>query len=432
MSTWTAPLTSTPVHATVDLPGSKSITNRALVLGALADGPSTITGTLRSRDTNLMLAALTGLGIGVHVDDDPTTVTLTPQPMHGTDIYCGLAGTVMRFLPAVAALADGRVGFDGDAQARQRPLATILDALRALGVAVDGTALPFSVTGTGSVRGGEVVIDASGSSQFVSGLLLAGATFDEGLTIRHQGPPVPSLPHIEMTVDMLRTAGVSVAQPEPAVWRVPPSPIRAVDWVIEPDLSNAAAFLAAAAATGGAVTVPRWPSASTQPGVQIADILTEMGCTATLSADGLTVRGPVALRPIVRDLRAVGELTPTIAALAALAEGESRLTGIAHLRGHETDRLAALATEIGRIGGAATEIADGLIIRGSGQGAGLHGAHWLSYADHRMATAGAIIGLRVQGVTIDDIETTTKTLPDFPGMWHRMISAAEPRLSGAR
>ncbi|MEP9393759.1 3-phosphoshikimate 1-carboxyvinyltransferase [Gordonia sp. VNQ95] len=418
MSTWTAPTVGGSVDAIVELPGSKSITNRALLLAALADGPSTITGTLRSRDTNLMLAALTGLGVGIRVDAaDPTTVSIEPRDMHGTDVYCGLAGTVMRFLPPVAALATGRVDFDGDAQARQRPLSTILDALRDLGVDVDGDSLPFTVNGTGSARGGEVTIDASGSSQFVSGLLLTGARFTDGLTIRHVGPPVPSMPHIEMTIAMLETAGVTVDVSEPDVWRIAPSTIRAVDWIVEPDLSNAAAFLAAAAATGGRVGVPRWPAVTTQPGAQIADILAEMGCTVELLDGTLTVRGPQRLTGITRDLREVGELTPTVAALAALAEGESRLTGIAHLRGHETDRLAALATEIGRLGGDVTEIDDGLIIRP----AELHGGRWESYADHRMATAGAIIGLRVPAVTVDDIETTAKTLPDFPGMWQKMI-----------
>lgn len=418
MSTWNAPTVTGSVDAVVELPGSKSITNRALLLAALADAPSTVTGTLRSRDTNLMLAALTGLGVGIRVDaTDPTTVGIEPRAMHGTDIYCGLAGTVMRFLPPVAALATGRVDFDGDAQARQRPLSTILDALRNLGVDVAGDRMPFTVTGVGSAPGGTVTIDASGSSQFVSGLLLAGARFDNGLTVVHQGPPVPSMPHIEMTVAMLATAGVTVDVSEPDVWRVPPSTLRAVDWDIEPDLSNAAAFLAAAAATGGKVSVPRWPARTTQAGAQIADILADMGCAVDRTDGVLTVRGPERLSGISRDLRDVGELTPTVAALAALAGSESRLTGIGHLRGHETDRLAALATEIGRLGGDVTELEDGLIIRP----VTLHGGRWESYADHRMATAGAIIGLRVPAVSVDDVETTAKTLPDFPGMWQKMI-----------
>lgn len=418
MSSWSAPTCTSGLDATVELPGSKSITNRALVLAALADGPSTVRGTLRSRDTNLMLGALEALGVEVRVDPaSDTTVSLAPGPLHGAEIDCGLAGTVMRFLPPLAALADGRVRFDGDPRARVRPQTTILDALRALGVAVTGDRLPFVIDGTGNVRGGEVTIDASESSQFVSGLLLSAARFDEGLVVRHEGPPVPSTPHIDMTVEMLATAGVAVDTSEPNVWKVAPGPIRAVDWTVEPDLSNAAAFLAAAAVTGGVVRVPYWPAVTTQPGARMADVLAAMGCTVEHLDGTLSVHGPEVLKAVNLDLRDIGELTPTIAALCALADGESELTGIAHLRGHETDRLAALTTEITRLGGICTETEDGLRITGTT----LHGGTWESYADHRMATAGAIIGLVTPGVVVDDIETTSKTLPDFPGMWTKMI-----------
>ncbi|WP_168703354.1 3-phosphoshikimate 1-carboxyvinyltransferase [Gordonia paraffinivorans] len=418
MSSWSAPTCTSGLNATVELPGSKSITNRALVLAALADGPSTVRGTLRSRDTNLMLGALEALGVEVRVDPaSDTTVSLAPGPLHGAEIDCGLAGTVMRFLPPLAALAEGRVRFDGDPRARVRPQTTILDALRTLGVAVTGDRLPFVIDGTGNVRGGEVTIDASGSSQFVSGLLLSAARFDEGLVVRHEGSPVPSTPHIDMTVEMLATAGVAVDTSEPNVWKVAPGPIRAVDWTVEPDLSNAAAFLAAAAVTGGVVRVPYWPAITTQPGARMADVLAAMGCTVEHLDGTLSVHGPEVLKAVNLDLRDIGELTPTIAALCALADGESELTGIAHLRGHETDRLAALTTEITRLGGICTETEDGLRITGTT----LHGGTWESYADHRMATAGAIIGLVTPGVVVDDIETTSKTLPDFPGMWTKMI-----------
>lgn len=417
-ATWQAPSATGPIDATVDLPGSKSITNRALILAALADGVSTLDGTLRSRDTDLMLDALSALGIGVDADPlDATRVTITPAPMHAATVDCGLAGTIMRFLPSVAALASGSVHFDGDAQARSRPLSTILDALRSLGVDIDGNSLPFVVRAAGSVRGGDVVIDASASSQFVSGLLLSGARFERGVTVRHNGKPVPSRPHIEMTVEMLATAGVEVDQGAADTWRIEPGVVRAVDWQVEPDLSNAAAFLAAAAATGGTVSVPRWPAHTTQPGAQIVGLLNEMGCASSLTDGLLSVSGPARLRPLTADLRAVGELTPTVAALCALADGESVLSGIGHLRGHETDRLAALTTEINRLGGDCTETADGLRIVGRP----LHGGVWESYADHRMATAGALIGLVVDGVGVDDVATTGKTLPDFPGMWNAMI-----------
>jgi 3-phosphoshikimate 1-carboxyvinyltransferase len=408
-----------PVHATVTLPGSKSITNRALVLAALADAPSTLSGTLRSRDSDLMLAALSALGVGVHIDPtDATTVTVTPATMHGAHIDCGLAGTVMRFVPPLAALADGQVDFDGDEQARSRPLHTVLDALRDVGVKVEGNALPFTVAATGSVRGGAVTIDASASSQFVSGLLLSGARFDDGLTVTHVGNRVPSMPHITMTIDMLTTAGVAVDTSTPDRWQVSPGPIGAVDWQIEPDLSNAAAFLAAAAATGGQVSVPRWPASTTQPGAVIVDILDAMGCRSTQDDGVLTIFGPEVLQGISYDMSAVGELTPTVAALCALADRPSALSGIAHLRGHETDRLAALTAEINRLGGRCTETPDGLSIEPTP----LHAGTWHSYADHRMATAGALIGLVTDGVSVDDIGTTAKTLPDFPAMWARMIS----------
>lgn len=419
---WSAPYAAGPVRASVPLPGSKSITNRALVLAALAEGPSTVTGALRSRDTNLMIDALRALGIGI--DGDGTTLTITPAALSGAVVDCGLAGTVMRFLPPVAALANGDVEFDGDEQARTRPLDTILDGLRAAGADVDGSALPFVVHGHGAVRGGTVTIDASGSSQFVSGLLLSAARFDEGITIHHNGKPVPSMPHIEMTIEMLRAAGVRVESPsestEADTWVVAPGPIRPVDWAIEPDLSNATAFLAAAAVTEGEVSVPFWPQTTTQPGDAIREILVRMGADVVLAESKLTVRGPKQLHGIDIDLHDIGELTPTVAALAALADSPSWLRGIAHLRGHETDRLAALSTEINRLGGQVTETDDGLEITP----APLHAGQWHSYADHRMATAGAILGLRVDGIEIEDIGTTAKTLPDFVGLWSHMLDGS--------
>ncbi|MEU7768047.1 3-phosphoshikimate 1-carboxyvinyltransferase [Nocardia sp. NPDC049190] len=416
---WPAPHVDVPVHATVTLPGSKSITNRALILATLADGPSTISGALRSRDTNLMIAALRTLG--ARIEDDGDTVTVTPAVLGGGTVDCGLAGTVMRFLPPVATLASGDVAFDGDEQARVRPLRTILQALRSLGANIDGDALPFTVHGTGALRGGTVTIDASGSSQFVSGLLLSAARFEEGLVVHHDGKPLPSMPHIEMTVEMLRRADVQVQAPvdsrKAQTWIVQHGPIRAVDWEVEPDLSNATPFLAAAAVTGGVVSIPHWPRLTTQPGDVIREILVRMGAEARFSDSLLTVRGPDRLAGIDIDLHDVGELTPTVAALAALADSPSQLRGIGHLRGHETDRLAALSTEINRLGGMVTETEDGLEI----VPAELHRGTWHSYADHRMATAGAILGLRVPGVEIEDIGTTAKTLPNFVALWERML-----------
>lgn len=417
---WVAPVSATPVHATVSIPGSKSITNRALVLAALADGPSAVRAPLRSRDTNLMAAALRALG--AEITDDGADWLVTPAAMRGpVDVDCGLAGTVMRFLPPAAAVGTGEIRFDGDDQARERPMGTILAALRGLGADVTGDRLPFTLHGKGSLPGGEVTIDASASSQFVSGLLLSGSRYDKGLTVRHDGKPVPSMPHIEMTVQMLRQAGVGVDDSEPDTWQVLPGPIAGREWVVEPDLSNATPFLAAAAVTGGRVTVTGWPASTTQPGDDIRGILGQMGCAVELDADGLTVTGPATLSGVDIDLHDVGELTPTIAALAALADGQSVLRGIAHLRGHETDRLAALAEDLNRIGGDVEETEDGLVIRPRP----LHGGHWKAYADHRMATAGAILGLVVDGIEVDDVATTSKTIPDFPGLWARMLGGGQ-------
>ncbi|WP_084959302.1 3-phosphoshikimate 1-carboxyvinyltransferase [Thermoactinospora rubra] len=411
---WPAPTATAPVSATVALPGSKSVTNRALLLAALADGPGVVRQALRSRDADLMVQALRALG--AELAEDGPDYRVTPGPVRGgARIDVGLAGTVMRFVPPMAALADGEVFFDGDPQARKRPMGQLLHALRSLGAHVDNDALPFTVRGP--IQGGEVTIDASASSQLVSGLLLTAARFDKGVTIRHDGPPVPSMPHIAMTVQMLRAAGVEVDDSTPDVWRVEPGPIAARDLVVEPDLSNAAPFLAAAMIAGGTVTIPGWPQATTQPGDALRDLLTRMGATVSLDERGLTLTGTGEIEGIDADLRDEAELTPTIAALAALARSESRIRGVAHIRGHETDRIKALATEINRLGGDAEETGDGLVIRPRP----LHGGVFHSYDDHRMATAGAVIGLRVPGVEVENIATTSKTLPEFARMWAEML-----------
>ncbi|BBZ10120.1 3-phosphoshikimate 1-carboxyvinyltransferase [Mycobacterium branderi] len=419
MSTWPAPTMPSPVKATVSVPGSKSQTNRALVLSALASGVSTISGALRSRDTDLMIGALQSLGLRVDGADSELTVSGQIAPPPDARIDCGLAGTVLRFVPPLAALGTATVTFDGDEQARTRPIAPLLDALRGLGVDVDGDRMPFRVRGAGSVSGGTVAIDASASSQFVSGLLLSGASFTEGLTVEHTGAALPSAPHIAMTVAMLRQAGVDVDDSTPNRWRVPPGPIAARHWDIEPDLSNAVPFLAAAVVSGGTVRITGWPSAAIQPAAAILSILRQLDSVVSQADSYLEVRGPASFDGFDVDLRDVGELTPAIAALAALATpgSVSRLSGIAHLRGHETDRLAALSTEINRLGGNCRETPDGLEITSTP----LHSGVWRSYADHRMATAGAIVGLRVPGVEVDDIATTAKTLPQFPRLWADMV-----------
>jgi len=413
---WPVPRARGPVRGEVSLPGSKSLTNRALVLGALADAPAVVRRALRSRDTLLMAGALTALGSRVDTSGDDWTVT--PGRLTGdTEVDCGLAGTVTRFVPPVAGLADGPVAFDGDPHMRTRPVGEVLTALRTLGVDIVGERLPFTVRGTGAVRGGRVVLDASGSSQFVSALLLAGARFDQGVDVVHDGKPMPSQPHVAMTVAMLRTHGVSVDDGEPSRWRVSPGTVHAVDHTIEPDLSNAGPFLALAAVTGGAVTVRDWPRETTQAGDALRDLLGRMGCDVALTAQGLTVTGPDALEGLDADLHDVGELTPVLAAVCALADGPSYLRGIAHIRGHETDRLAALATELRGLGADVTELPDGLELRP----ARLHGGVFHSYADHRMAHAGAVLGAAVDGVAIDDVTATAKTFPEFPEVWARLL-----------
>jgi len=419
-SGWPAPTPDAPVVATVQVPGSKSITNRALVLAAQATGCSGIDGPLHSRDTELMAAGLRALGVGVQARFDGGWLVRPARLRGPARIDCGLAGTVMRFLPPLAAGATGEIVVDGDDAARRRPITTVLDALRALGADIVGDALPFVIRGTGPLPGGMVTIDASASSQFVSGLLLAAPSFVHGVTVRHEGRPVPSLPHIDMTVQMLRSVGVTVDDSRPDVWRVVAGPVRPWTGVVEPDLSNATAFLAAAAVTGGSVTIPHWPSSTTQAGDAFRRIAVQMGCRLERGDSGLTLHGPQLLRGIDIDLHETSELTPTVAAMALFASGPSRLRNIAHIRGHETDRLAALEENIAAIGGSAVAGPDSLTITPTPLRAG----RWGAYADHRMATAGAVVGLRIPGVVIDDIACTAKTLPDFEAMWSAMLRPA--------
>jgi 3-phosphoshikimate 1-carboxyvinyltransferase len=428
---WPAPFRGDKkVSARVVIPGSKSVTNRALILAAQAQSPSLLKRPLISRDTELMVAGLRAMGVGikdVQIDGD-LAWEITPAPLRGpAKVDVGNAGTVMRFLPPLSALAQGDISFDGDPRSYERPLAPVIAALEDLGIAVEHGgrySLPMVVKGKGVIPGGALTIDASASSQFLSALLLIAPNTRDGIVATHKGGPLPSMPHIDMTVQMLRDFGAKVeVNKEANSWSVSAGALQGQDLVIEPDLSNAAPFLSIAMVCGGSITIADWPEVTTQPGDQLREIFTEMGATIAREKDGLTITGGESIKGIDIDLHDVGELTPAIAALAALADSPSHLRGIGHLRLHETDRLAALTREINSLGGNVVEEETALHITPNGaMGKGLHGGTFHTYEDHRLATAGAVIGLVVPGVEIENVATTRKTLPDFPGLWQSLVS----------
>jgi len=423
---WPAPHRGqTPVNARITIPGSKSVTNRALILAALADSPSLLRKPLHSRDSALMIAGLTSIGVGIEQAANGD-LTVTPAKLFGpASVDVGNAGTVMRFLPPVAAMAQGLIHFDGDARSHERPLGPVIAALESLGVSIEHGSrysLPLTINANGQLRGGVVDVDASTSSQFISALLLVAPATKEGITIRHTGSTLPSMPHIEMTVQMLREVGVKVEVINGKEWRVSPAVMHGREITIEPDLSNAAPFMGAAMICGGSVTITDWPKVTTQPGDQLRTIFSQMGATIAFTetphGSDLTITSDGTIHGIDVDLHDVGELTPSIAALCALADTPSSLRGIGHLRLHETDRLAALAAEINALGGDVDEEESALHI----SPAPLHSGTFHSYEDHRLATAGAMIGLRVNGISVENIETTKKTLPDFPGAWMELLA----------
>jgi 3-phosphoshikimate 1-carboxyvinyltransferase len=408
------------VHSRVTIPGSKSVTNRALILAAQANSPSTIRHPLISRDSELMSGGLQAMGVKIEGNNDAWVVT--PTSLRGpARIDVGNAGTVMRFLPPLAALAHGDISFDGDPRSYERPLGPVIKALEELGIEIDHGgrySLPMVIKATGSIPGGELTIDASASSQFLSALLLVAPSMTNGITVNHRGGSLPSMPHIDMTVQMLQHFGATVRVDKAAEsWRVEPGVLRGQDLVIEPDLSNASPFLSIAMACGGSITIADWPHSTTQPGDQLREIFTQMGATVELTDDGLTLTGGSSIHGIDIDLHDVGELTPSIAALAALADSPSHLRGIGHLRLHETDRLAALTREINSLGGTVVEEETALHITPSP----LHGGVFHTYEDHRLATAGAVIGLVVPDILVENVATTRKTLTDFPGLWNSLV-----------
>jgi 3-phosphoshikimate 1-carboxyvinyltransferase len=430
MTNWSAPFrsglsaASVPINAKVSVPGSKSATNRALILAAISKTPSVLRKPLFSRDTELMVKGLKSLGCKIVEikTSEGFDYHVTPQQLTGpTQIDVGNAGTVMRFLPPIAAMATGLIYFDGDARSHERPLEPVIKALEQLGVSIEHGnkyRLPLTLNGSGRVKGGEVEIDASASSQFVSALLLLGPATDNGITVKHIGKSLPSLPHIEMTIQMLKQFG-AVVEVDKNIWSVKSGSLTGQDLTIEPDLSNAAPFMAAAMICGGSVEILDWPKSTTQPGDQLRNIFASMGARIEQTGEGLKISAGSAINGIDIDLHDVGELTPSIAAVAALASSQSTLRGIAHLRLHETDRLAALANEINDLGGDVTEGPGELLIKPAKLVAS---QIFKSYEDHRMATAGAIIGLAVKDLIVENIETTKKTLPDFPGMWQEMLN----------
>ena len=424
---WRAPFRgNAPVSAILTIPGSKSVTNRALILSALAKTPSKLHKPLRSRDTELMAQGLRALGVRIEESRDSNgdeIWTVIPAQLFGpASIDVGNAGTVMRFLPPLAALARGLINFDGDPRSHERPLGPVISALEELGVTIDHKnrfALPLTINGSGSIKGGVIEIDASSSSQFISALLLVGPAMKNGITVKHVGGSLPSQPHIDMTIAMLRQFGAIVDDSSPSQWKVLPGELEGQDFVIEPDLSNAAPFMSVALVCGGTVTIRDWPRKTTQPGDQLREIFTQMGATISLDDSGLTISGGKTIRGIDIDLHDVGELTPSIAAVAALASSPSSLRGIGHLRLHETDRLSALRTELNALGCDVSEEESALHINPQP----LHAGTFHTYEDHRLATAGAVIGLVVDGIHVENIATTRKTLPDFPGLWSALLNA---------
>jgi 3-phosphoshikimate 1-carboxyvinyltransferase len=415
-----------PVDAHVTIPGSKSVTNRALILAAQAKSPSILRKPLVSRDSELMSAGLVAMGVAIEDQGDHWIVTPPARLTGPAHIDVGNAGTVMRFLPPLAALADGDITFDGDARSYERPIGPVIKALEELGAVIDHGgrySLPMVIKAHGSLgetSAGEtnLVIDASASSQFLSALLLIAPSMRNGITVTHRGAPLPSMPHIEMTVAMLRQFGATVTvDTEAATWRVEPGDLQGLDLTIEPDLSNAAPFISIAMVCGGSITIKDWPKQTTQPGDQLREIFSTMGATVEYTNDGVRFTGGPSIHGIDIDLHDVGELTPSIAALAALADSPSHLRGIAHLRLHETDRLTALTTELNTLGGDVTEEPSALHITP----ATLHGGVFHTYEDHRLATAGAVIGLVVEGIEVENIATTRKTLTDFPGLWNSLL-----------
>jgi 3-phosphoshikimate 1-carboxyvinyltransferase len=395
-----------PLDASVRPPGSKSITNRALLCAALAPGTSTLTGALFADDTRAMLDAIAALG--ATVDADPATATVTVggvDPRRGTAeaaVDARQSGTTSRFVLPVAALRPGRTVVDGSPQLRARPFGPVLDALRELGAEVSATEfLPATVRGP--LRGGAVRVSGHISSQFLSGLLMAGPLMPRGLAVELTSPLV-SVPYVEMTKAVMAAFGAEVDG-----LRVAPGGYRPADHVVEPDASAASYFLGAAAIAGGRVTVRGLGTGSLQGDVGFADVLARMGATVTRTTDTLTVSANGSLRGIDVDMADISDTAQTLAAVAVHADSPTRVRGIGFIRGKETDRVAAVVTELCRAGIDAVEDEDGFTIHPGVP----RPTTFATYDDHRMAMSLALLGLRTPGIQISNPGCVAKTYPDF-------------------
>ncbi|MFI7546257.1 3-phosphoshikimate 1-carboxyvinyltransferase [Actinoplanes sp. NPDC049599] len=400
-----APL-SAPLDATVRPPGSKSITNRALMCAALAPGTSTLTGALFADDTRAMLGAVAALGATINADPATATVTVTGvDPRRGAaaaTVDARQSGTTSRFILPAAALRPGATVVDGSAQLRARPFGPVLEALRDLGATVSTTGfLPATVRGP--LRGGAVRVSGHISSQFLSGLLMAGPLMTEGLAVELTSALV-SVPYVEMTRAVMAAFGVSVEG-----LSVAPGTYRATEYAIEPDASAASYFLGAAAVTGGRVTVSGLGAGSLQGDVAFAEVLGRMGATVTRTAESVTVSAGGVLHGIDVDMADISDTAQTLAAVAVYADSPTRVRGIGFIRGKETDRVAAVVTELRRAGIEAVEDEDGFTVHPGVP----RPTRFATYEDHRMAMSLSLLGLRSPGMEIADPGCVAKTYPDF-------------------
>jgi len=412
-----------PVVARLAAPASKSVTNRALLCAALADGTSRLTGAAAGDDADAMAAALAELGAGVDRGDPARwrvagTGGRPASPARPLDAR--LSGTTMRFLAAAATLTPAGAVVTGRPPLLRRPVGPLVAALRALGAAVAdaGGGLPPVTAAGGGLDGGRATVDAGASSQFASAVLLVAPYARHGVVLAAER--LGAAAYVELTAALMRRFGARVEPAGPAAWRVAAGhPYRAAELAIEYDASAAAHLFALAAATGGQVTVTNATPGTLQPDAALPELLAAMGATVTRDGPALTVRGPERLDAVDADLSAMPDQVTTVAAVAALAGGRSRLRGVGVARGHETDRLAALAAELAKLGVAVTELPDGLVVAGAGPDR-LRPARLATWGDHRMAMALAAVAARVPGVVIDDPGCVAKT---YPGFWDDLAAA---------